>query len=190
MYPENSSRRYCIQGWALPYVCYRGWSSCFQKQKHCILTWFQLFIQHILYEHSFTPGTELPRVQNYNLKLPAGQLHVNFKSLQCQESKPGFITVTPTCCPSQVYSWLDISSFTVPPELAFRDSSVHPSLSAVTHLRNHYGTQYPLSMHITFAQTISYVNFHKRLCTGIPDSRLSPLQYFLASTVYNGILCA
>ena len=78
----------------------------------------------------------------------------------------------------------------MPPELASRDSFVHPSLSSVARLRNHYGTQSPLSMHITFAQTISYLNFHKRLCTGIADSRLSPLQYFLASTVYNGRLCA
>lgn len=42
-------------------------------------------IFNLFYECSLISGTRLPRVQCYFFKLPAGQLHLNFKSLQCKE---------------------------------------------------------------------------------------------------------
>lgn len=177
---------------SIPYVCYTRWCSCCQKQEHCILAWIQLFIQHILYECSLTPGTELPGVQYSNIRLPVGQFCLNYKSLQCHESKTGFIRVTSTCFSSQVSS----------PVCLYLHSQCHLSWHPGTHLYILFNLSHPsqeslgdafsfihahylCSDHLT-----SYLAIPKTLCTGILDSRLFPFQYFPASTVHSGILYA
>lgn len=102
-----------------------------------------------------------------------------------KSSKPGFIIVIPTYFSSQVSS-LDCRYVCSQCHLTHVYTPLilsGPSQELLWDSVFLFNTYYVCSDHPT--------SYHlQSLCTGISDSRLFPLQYFLASTVDDGILCA
>ena len=102
-----------------------------------------------------------------------------------KSSKPGFIIVIPTYFSSQVSS-LDCRYVCSQCHLTHVYMPLilsGPSQELLWDSVFLFNTYYVCSDHPT--------SYHlQSLCTGISDSRLFPLQYFLASTVDDGILCA
>ena len=101
-----------------------------------------------------------------------------------KSSKPGFIIVIPTYF-SQVSSldWRYVHSQCHLTHVHIPLILSGPSQELLWDSVSLFNTYYVCSDHPT--------SYHlQSLCTSISDSRLSPLQCFLASTVDNGILCA